>query len=234
MISKLPTLLSDVEEETECGVCYKTYGQQEDGSELIKDGQIYSEAHSTECIHVVCNECCKKLYNNSGECPFCREDWSYWLESKYKSETDDDSVSDSDSESSDGSYDIVPDTRQYENNLNEFETFYRNRHSNRTNIEFNIHSVESYLEDWYESMNCNIDRRWININELMTASIEEDKYELFLYHSASKTFEYLPEWDEWYAGYSWTYNNSGERVSRFHDCGGVYIANFYRDYTSTD
>ena len=84
----------------ECCICYTTYGQQEDGSFICKDGKANSEFAET-CNHYICVPCCQTLYNKvradskGGDwnakcaCPMCREDWTEWILRTYDDETDD-------------------------------------------------------------------------------------------------------------------------------------------------
>jgi hypothetical protein len=89
-----------------------------------------------------------------------------------------------------------------------------------------IRTVNDFVEEWYsECMSCNIDRRFVNINELMLTSIEDDGYELYQYDRRDKKF-INTEWDGDMAGWSYTHNKCGERVTEFFDCGEVFVAKY--------
>jgi len=67
----------------ECPICYKYYGEQEDGSFLTKDGKNNSD-YAEVCKHYVCYQCCWKLSKEEHvKCPLCREDWTEWIHSHY-------------------------------------------------------------------------------------------------------------------------------------------------------
>ena len=70
----------------ECPICYKQYGEQEDGSFLTKDGKKNS-CCAEECSHYICYECCWRLAKQDIVlCPLCREDWTDWIHSRYDSD----------------------------------------------------------------------------------------------------------------------------------------------------
>jgi hypothetical protein len=70
----------------ECPICYRTYGEQHDGSFLCKDGKDNSD-YSDVCQHYICVECCTVLAEQETvSCPLCREDWANWIHSHYPDE----------------------------------------------------------------------------------------------------------------------------------------------------
>ena len=72
----------------ECPICYKSYGNQEDGSFLAKDGKDNSD-YAEVCKHYVCYQCCWKLSKQDIVlCPLCREDWTDWIHTHYTEESD--------------------------------------------------------------------------------------------------------------------------------------------------
>jgi hypothetical protein len=97
-----------MESNKECCICYTTFGQQEDGSFICKDGKDNSSFAET-CKHYICVPCCQTLYNNIKQkvenenedancaCPLCREDWTEWILAHYQDDSDEED-SDSDEE----------------------------------------------------------------------------------------------------------------------------------------
>ena len=85
-------LLAMSEQCDTCPICYNTYGFQEDGSFLCKDGIDNSGfADETSCKHYICVQCCIQMCNGDKvRCPLCREDWTDWIHSHYSSDSDDD------------------------------------------------------------------------------------------------------------------------------------------------
>lgn len=76
--------------EEDCPICYKYYGNQEDGSFLTKDGKDNS-GYAEVCKHYVCHECCWKLSKQDNiACPLCREDWTDWIHTHYTESDDED------------------------------------------------------------------------------------------------------------------------------------------------
>lgn len=81
-------------EDNECPICFRTYGEQSDGSFLCKDGKVNSD-DAENCQHYCCVDCIQTMYENSRKsfilkescscvhCPLCREDWTSWILNHY-------------------------------------------------------------------------------------------------------------------------------------------------------
>nr|WPF46791.1 MAG: hypothetical protein [Lake Baikal virophage 12] len=88
----------------ECPICYKKYGEQEEGYFLCRDGKENSY-YADACKHYICVECCHKLIGQETVlCPICREDWTQWIHSRYPLEDSDEEESEEDDHSSDSDY----------------------------------------------------------------------------------------------------------------------------------
>jgi len=75
----------------ECPICYRHYGEQDDGyTFLTKDGKDNSD-YAEVCKHYVCHACCWELSKQKYvKCPLCREDWTDWIHTHYTESDDED------------------------------------------------------------------------------------------------------------------------------------------------
>jgi hypothetical protein len=65
--------MTSTDDDENCPVCFETYGLQEDGSFLYKDGVSNSGLEGYTCQHYLCINCWdimyeKEIYN----CPLCK------------------------------------------------------------------------------------------------------------------------------------------------------------------
>lgn len=90
-----------------------------------------------------------------------------------------------------------------------------------------IQTVVEYLDDWYDGMSCNIDRRWIDVNELMSATINEDEYELYEYDEETDTFDEV-EWDDDVVVTRWTYDKYHTKISKWVCNKNLFVAKYYK------
>lgn len=98
------------ESDDSCPICFEEYGKQPDGGFLCQDGK-HNSNFAENCTHYFCVRCIRKMVIigrcscgslKITQCPMCREDWTEYLESHYRSESDSEEEYWSDDDSDDG------------------------------------------------------------------------------------------------------------------------------------
>ena len=75
------------DKDTECCLCYESYGNQPNGTWLCMDG-IKNSFFDIQCNHWFCVKCIYKMKKQPTPwlCPLCRLDWTEFIESHYDSD----------------------------------------------------------------------------------------------------------------------------------------------------
>jgi hypothetical protein len=90
-----------------------------------------------------------------------------------------------------------------------------------------IHTVEEYLDSWYDNIRCNVDKKYIDVSEVMVASIIEGKWELYEYDADNDSFDEV-DWDDSMAGYKTICNNKGKYITTFTQNKILFVAKYYQ------
>jgi hypothetical protein len=101
---------------------------------------------------------------------------------------------------------------------------YQDEYNDFDNDKVHKFTLAEYLEDWYSGhMMCNVNRRFIDIGELMYVSIHEDNYDLYQYDEDTKTFKEVP-FDK---DMAWVFvNRYVHDTSEFCDCNNVFVVKY--------
>jgi hypothetical protein len=116
--------MTSTNDDENCPVCFETYGLQEDGSFLYKDGVSNSYLKGHNCKHYLCINCWdimyeKEIYN----CPLCRENLKFWIINydSWEDETEDEYDDDDYDETEDDNHEYDEERDQAEQEREEDE-----------------------------------------------------------------------------------------------------------------